>query len=106
MPGAVVLHRLHELIGDANRVIAVLTGDGEVGFAVPVGIVLLDASGGVALSSELEHAFDAVGRNQSGAGLANGASQIGVALPIQFFLGFAPAVNGFEDSIEMATELP
>src|SRR6185312_9324574 len=43
-PGAVVLDGLHELVRDADAVVAVLAADGVVRLRGPVGVVLLEVN--------------------------------------------------------------
>src|SRR6185295_1111325 len=60
VPVAVGLDRLEEFIGDAHRVVRVLTRDREIGLRVPVGVVDREFDVGVALLGELDHALDVV----------------------------------------------
>mmetsp|Transcript_22711 Transcript_22711/g.37493 ORF Transcript_22711/g.37493 Transcript_22711/m.37493 type:complete len:741 (+) Transcript_22711:830-3052(+) len=47
-----------ERIGDADRVVGVLAGDGVVGFAIPIRIVCRELDGCVALPRIIQHALD------------------------------------------------
>ena len=54
----VVGDRVHEAARDAHRVVRVLAGDRQVGLALPVGVVLVDADLPCALTGEVDRARD------------------------------------------------
>ena len=63
IPIAVGLHRLEELVGEAHRIVGVLSGDGEISFRIPVGVVDGELDIGIALLGELDHALDEIVRH-------------------------------------------
>ena len=63
VPVAVGLDRLEEVVGDAHRIVRVLARDGEIGLAIPIGVVGREVDVLVALLGELDHALDEVVRH-------------------------------------------
>ncbi len=57
-PGTVRSNGLHEVVGDANRVVRVLPCDRQVGLALPVGVVLVDLELPDPLPCQLERSLD------------------------------------------------
>ena len=57
-PLAIALEHLEEAVGDADAVVGVLAGDGEIGLAVPVRIVFRERELGDALGRELPRLLD------------------------------------------------
>ena len=66
----VVFDGLEELVRDAHGVVRVLAGDGQVGFAVPIGVVGREVDVGVALLGELDDAQAVVLRHEIALGFA------------------------------------
>ena len=60
VPVAVRFHRLEKLVGDAHRVVGVLTRDGEIGFRIPISVVDREVDVGVALLGKLDDAPDII----------------------------------------------
>ena len=60
IPGPVLLDRVQEAIGQADRVVRVLAGDGRVGVGVPAGRVLLELDLARALLGQLNRPLDVV----------------------------------------------
>ena len=54
LPIAVFLDRAQKSVGDADRIVGVLAGDGEIGFLVPIGGEGLEVDVGLALTGELD----------------------------------------------------
>ncbi len=57
-PLAVLAHALQEVVRDAHGIVRVLARDGEIGLAVPIGVVGLELDRGAALLGELDDALD------------------------------------------------
>ena len=71
----VVVDGVEELVRHAHRVVGVLAGDGEVGFAIPVGVVGGEVDVLVALPGELDDAQDVVVGHAVAARVLDGALQ-------------------------------
>ena len=71
IPILVIGDGVQEFIGHAHRVVGILSGDRQVGFAVPVGIVGVERDLLVALLGELDDAQDVVLRNAVALGFAD-----------------------------------
>ncbi len=63
-PFVIPLHRPHERVGQPNRVVGVLPGNGEVRFRVPADVVFLEFDVLDALLGELDDAENVVFRNE------------------------------------------
>ena len=72
-----------EVIADPDGVVRVLTGDGEVGFAVPVGVVGREVDFGEALLGELDDPLDVVLRDHRLAAANDGFLQGTVLLRVE-----------------------
>ncbi len=72
------VHGLEELVRDADRVVRVLARNGEVGFAVPIGIEDGELDVAEALLCELDDAQDVVVRHVVAARFLDGALQGGL----------------------------
>ena len=99
------IDRVQELVGDAHRVVGVLAGDGEIGLAVPVGVVVGEVDVLVALARELDDAADVVVGHQVAPRLLDGAlagpgswsgskqaSSLGLAVDAGLHDGLEPAL--------------
>ena len=58
VPISSLFDRIHELVGDANRVVAVLTGHREIGFALPVRVENLEVDALPSLLGEVQNPLD------------------------------------------------
>ena len=64
LPRGVVLDRVQEGVGHADRVVRILARDGDVGFRIPVGIIGREFDRGEALLRVLQHAVGVSIRDQ------------------------------------------
>ena len=71
IPVLVLGDGVQEFIRHAHRVVGVLAGDRQIGFAVPVGVVGVEGNVLVALLGELDDAQDVVLRNAVALGFAD-----------------------------------
>ena len=95
------LDRVQELVGHAHRVVGVLARDGQVGLAVPVGVVGGELDLLVALARELDDAADVVVGHQVAARFLDGALERGVLGRLEAGLAFRLAVDaGLHDGLE------
>ena len=78
LPILVLDDRIEELVGDAHRVVRILARYGEVGFAVPVGIVGREVDFLVALTCELDDATNVVVRHMVASRFLDGSLQLRV----------------------------
>ena len=104
VPFAVGLDGFEELVGDAHRVVGVLPGDGEIGLAVPVGVVdrEIEVDVGVALARELDDALDQVVRHVAAPRELDLALERGVLLGLEAVVAGALAVHaGLDDGLEV-----
>ena len=63
IPILVSIDGVEEAVGHAHRVVGILAGDRQIGFAIPIGIIGVERHFGVALLGELDDAQDIVGRH-------------------------------------------
>ena len=82
VPVTASVENLEEAVGDADRVVRVLTGDREIGLAVPVGIVFGEHELGHTAGGELERLLDIGLGHEGRPRLAHGRPQPGVLLGI------------------------
>ncbi len=91
-----------EVVGDANRIVGILTRDGSVGFPVPVHVVGLDLERRIALFREIERVLNAALRNSRLEGLAERRLERGVARGIEpRAFGRVRIVRGLHDRVEV-----
>jgi hypothetical protein len=88
VPVAVGFHRAQEVVGQRDRVVRVLAGDGEIGLRIPVGVVGVELDLGVALLGELDDALDVV------VGHHRLAGELDLALQRRVLLGIEAGVVG------------
>ena len=102
VPVGVGMHRFHELVGDAHRIVRVLPGDGEIGFRVPIGIVDREIDVGVALLGELDHALDEIVGHVVAARQLDLALERGILLRAEAVVAASLAVHaGLEHGLEV-----
>ena len=104
-PLGVLLHRVHERVGDADRVVRVLAGDGQVRLALPVGVVLVDLEFLDTLLGEVERALDRGVGDAAGAGAADGLGERRVLTGDKAVIALALLRRG-EHRVEVAVEHP
>ena len=102
-PLAVGLDGLHERVRDADGVVRVLAGDGQIGLALPVGVVLVDLEFLDALLREIERALDRGVGDTGGAGATNGLGELWVVARDVARIAFALLRRG-EHSVEVTVE--
>ena len=90
IPILVIGDGVQEFIRHAHRVVGILAGDRQVGFAVPIGIVGVERHLLVALLGELDDAQDVVLRNAVALGFADRELQLRVLQRIEAGFAFAP----------------
>ena len=101
LPILVFVDGVQEFVGDADRVVRVLAGNGQVGFAVPVGIVDGEVDVLEALLGELDDAQDIVVGHVIAACVFDGALQGRVAGRFEACVAFRFAVDaGLHDGLE------
>ena len=101
VPVLVVDHRVQELIRHAHRVVGVLARDGQIGLAVPVGVVGRELDLLVALARELDDAADQVVGHQVAARFLDGALESRVLGGLEAGLALRLAVDaGLHDGLE------
>ena len=88
IPGLVFVDRVEEVIRHAHRVVRVLTRDGEIGFAIPVGVVGVERDVGVTLLGKLDDAQNVVLRNLVALGFADRLLELGILCRIVAALVF------------------
>ena len=102
VPVAVGLDGAQEIIGDADGIVGILAGDGEVGFAVPIGVVDREFDIGIALPGELDDAVDVVLRHQRLLGGADFALEGRVLGHVEAIVARTFAVHGgLHDRLEV-----
>ncbi len=102
VPFAVGLDRLEEAVGDAHRIVRVLAGNGEIGLAVPVGVVGREIDVLVALLGELDHALDVIVGDHRLARELDLALERGIFLGREAVVARALAVHaGLQDRLEV-----
>ena len=102
IPLAVGLDRLQELVGDAHGVVGVLSGDGEIGVRIPVGVVDREIDLGIALLGELDHALDEIVRHVVLARRLDLAPQHRVLVRVEAIVARALAEHaGLHDRLEV-----
>ena len=102
LPVGIGLDRVEEGVGDPDRVVRVLARDGDVGLAVPVGVVGRELDRGDALHRILEYALDVALRDRRLAGVPDRRLEAGVGLRIEGVgLGAVPLTDRGEQGIEL-----
>ena len=101
VPLAVGLNRLEEMVGDTHRIVRVLPRDGEIGLAIPIGVVGWEVDVLVALLGELDHALDEIIRHHRAARELDLALERGVLLRREAVIARPLAIhagleNGFQ----------
>ena len=104
VPRAVFVYRLHERIGDADGVVAVLSTDGVIGFARPVRIVFLDFDCRDALLGELNDAGNVVFGHQGRAGAQHGLAEVGVFHRVVTIVDIRKLDDRFQHGIHMQVQ--
>ena len=102
VPVVVVLDGAQEIVGQRDRIVRVLAGDGEIGVGIPVGIIGVEGDVLVALLGELDDALDVVVRHQRLAGELHLALERRVLLGVEAAIAFALAVHaGLEHGLHV-----
>ena len=102
LPVGIGLDRRQEGVGDPDRVVRVLARDGEVGLAVPVGVVGRELDRGETLHCVLEHALDVALRDHRFAGVPDRRLEAAVGLWIEGIgLGAVPGADRGEQGVEL-----
>ena len=101
VPGLALLDGLDEAVGHAHGVVGVLAGDGDVGFALPVGVVDGEVEGLVALLGEAEGAGDKAVGHAGGAGFLDGLLVGFFRSGLLGFGGFLLGVPGGHDGVDV-----
>ena len=100
-PVRVLLDRLQEGVGHADRVVRVLARHRVIGFRVPVGIVGREFDAGVALLGIVQHALDVGFRDRDLLGFADRGLQAVVLCGVEgVSLGAVPGLDGGEDAVQ------
>ena len=103
LPVGVLLDRVEERVGHADRVVRILARDGVIGFRIPVGIVGRELDRGVTLLRVVQHPLDVSFRNGTFFRAADRGFQGVVLGGINRVLQLAiPGGDGGEDAIELA----
>ena len=83
LPVPTLVEHVEEAAGDADRVVGVLAGDGEVGLAVPIGVVLGEDDLGHSGGGQMQGLLDVRLGHEGRARLAHGRPQSRVLLRIR-----------------------
>ena len=102
-PIAVGLDGLHKGIGDADGVVRVLAGDGQIGLALPVGVVLVDLEFLDALLREIERALDRGVGDAASTGTTDGLGELRVVARDVARIAFA-LLRRSEHGVEVTVE--
>ncbi len=89
-PVGVGFDGFEEVVGDSDRVVGVLAGDGDVGFGFVAGVEGWELDAGVSLLGELDGALDVVGRDFVELGFGDGGPE-----------GFVGARIGVDGSVDV-----
>ena len=87
-PIGVIPDRLHEIIGNADGIVRVLSGNGPVSLAIPVGGISVKIKVGVSLAGEGDRALDIIIGHKSFPGGDNRPFQLVIFLRIKSILAF------------------
>ena len=89
LPFAVVQDLFQESVRDADRVIGILSGNGEVGFRIPVGVEFREFDFRVPLAGEMDHPLDEVFRDHRPAAFEDGLFQAQILVRVEPVLAVA-----------------
>ena len=93
-PVPVLLDRAEKTVGDADGIVGVLAGDGEIGFRIPVRVVFGDVEIAETLPGVLQDALDEAVRAAGAAGELDLALQDRVLLRVEAIVVLAFAIHG------------
>ncbi len=105
VPFAVLEHFFQERVVDPDRVVGVLSRYGQIGFGIPIGVVLGKLDFGVSLAGELNHPLHVAFRDHRPAAAEDRLLQGRVLLRIEAVLAFAFLAGGHDFAQVLAGQL-